>query len=331
MSVSSQAPKVPNGTKDEDEDSEVTLSQSCTSPVGEVEAPKVEPCAVNQRLEALSRKELITLIETQAADLVDFTGLISRFKIENVRLSRSLKKARHQINLILHAVQEFFADSMRREWFRRCRDDSSLCEFFQRLVNWYRAVVQEDPTVAFYQRIWQYERGEDGNVKDSRDVTKEPESWVEDVANVCSEGAAKVGGSAHFSVGSARGNTSKRPCSSHLYDACLARARLQKENARLREVNAKLHRTATTLERELGMLRSRGSTLPEIHAFVKLQPPQPEDSRPLRSRSLDRFSDSEVEQTRMRASSVPSRSEEGWRDRVFGLSLGANERPPSGR
>merc|ERR1712136_718559 len=141
-------------------------------------------------------------------ELAEVEALMAPFKVENVRLSRALKHARAQITCVLQALREFFADPTRREWFKQRKEDKPLCDFFQRLINWYRTVTEEsDSTISFYTRIWEYERGD---VVDSLQKKPSAESTVDN--------------------GSSDGHTLESAASStNLYEACRQRT----ENTRL--------------------------------------------------------------------------------------------------
>lgn len=205
-------------------------------------------------LARLSRSELCARLEAQSGDLADLRGLVTPFKVENVRLSRSLKRSRQQIQEVLQALRDFFADPTRREWFRERKDDVALCGFFQRLIAWYRSVCEEDnPTIAFYQKVWEYERGDDFRMAESSapDSASEAPSEARS-ADAGPPSSARASSSAGSS--SMRPVDASRPSSSTLYDACRERTenlRLQEENARLRQENASLHRANASLEKEI--------------------------------------------------------------------------------
>jgi len=190
-----------------------------------------------QNLARFSRSELVSAIETKTGELAEVEALMAPFKVENVRLSRALKHARGQITCVLQALREFFADPTRREWFKQRKEDKPLCDFFQRLINWYRTVTEEsDPTISFYTRIWEYERGD---VVDSLQKKPSAETTADN--------------------GSSDGHTLESVASStNLYEACRQRTentRLLEEAARLEELNDALLRTNASLEKELETLR----------------------------------------------------------------------------
>lgn len=187
-------------------------------------------------LARLSRSELCSRLESQAVDLADLSRLVTPLKVENVRLSRSLKRACHLVQEVAAALRGFFADQTRREWFKVQKDeDPALVAFFKALVTWYKKICDDDnPTLMFYRRIWQYERG-------SGD---EPSS----ASNGLYE---QLGAAASARNGAAR--SSPALSSNSFYDACHARTEnlmLQEENARLWEENSHLRRRVQALERE---------------------------------------------------------------------------------
>jgi len=212
-------------------------SFSRASTVSRVDSDLVSDADVAQNLARFSRSELVSAIETKTGELAEVEALMAPFKVENVRLSRALKHARAQITCVLQALREFFADPTRREWFKQRKEDKPLCDFFQRLINWYRTVTEEsDSTISFYTRIWEYERGD---VVDSLQKKPSAESTVDN--------------------GSSDGHTLESAASStNLYEACRQRTentRLLEETARLEQLNDALLRTNASLEKELETLR----------------------------------------------------------------------------
>jgi len=196
-------------------------------------------------LARLSRSELCARLESQAVDLADLSRLVTPLKVENVRLSRSLKRACHLVQEVAVALRGFFADQSRREWFKVQKDeDPALVSFFKALVTWYKKICDDDnPTLMFYRRIWQYERG----------TGEEPSAS----SNGFHE---QLGTPASSRNGAAR--SSPTLSSNNFYDACHARTEnlmLQEENARLWEENSHLRRRVQALEREV-----RGGNTPGI-------------------------------------------------------------------
>jgi len=184
----------------------------------------------------LSRSELCARLESQATDLADLSRLVTPFKVENVRLSLSLKRACQLVQEVATALRGFFADQSRREWFMvQKNEDPALVAFFKVLVTWYKKICDDDnPTLLFCRKIWQYERG-------SGD---EPSS--------SSNSLHEQGTSASGSNGAAR--SSAALSSKSFYDACSARTEnlmLREENSRLWEENSLLHRRLQALEREV--------------------------------------------------------------------------------
>mmetsp|Transcript_54137 Transcript_54137/g.107769 ORF Transcript_54137/g.107769 Transcript_54137/m.107769 type:complete len:415 (-) Transcript_54137:71-1315(-) len=205
-------------------------------------------------LARLSRSELCQRLESQAVDLADLTRLVTPLKVENVRLSRSLKRACHLVQEVAVALRGFFADQSRREWFKVQKDeDPALVAFFKALVTWYKKICDDDnPTLMFYRRIWQYERG----------TGDEPSS----TSNGLHE---QLGTPASSRNGAAR--SSPALSSNSFYDACHARTEnlmLQEENARLWEENSNLRRRVQALERE-----ARGGNTPEVAGGLFGKPP----------------------------------------------------------
>jgi len=100
-------------------------------------------------------------LEVQNCDMSDLRKLVAPFKVENTQLARSLKKSQQQIQQVFNALRELFRDPTRREWLESHKEDRPLCTFFAILIKWYKKIKEdEDPTIRFYEKVWQYERGD---------------------------------------------------------------------------------------------------------------------------------------------------------------------------
>jgi len=216
-------------------------------------------------LARLSRSELCSRLEAQASDLVELRRLMIPFKVENVRLSRSLKQACQQVQEVALSLRTFFADPGRREWFKQQKEDITLCRFFHQLIAWYRRVSDDDNcTVAFYQKIWEYERGE-GDLGLPMGGNRKSMDQKSSLDGPPREGSRREGSRSQSPSNEVWRSNSDMPrlSSSRLYDACHVRRqnlRLQEENSRLRQENKSLHRVNTALEQEISGLQKSGTS-----------------------------------------------------------------------
>eukprot|EP00404_Azadinium_spinosum_P004490 CAMPEP_0180467440 /NCGR_PEP_ID=MMETSP1036_2-20121128/27001_1 /TAXON_ID=632150 /ORGANISM="Azadinium spinosum, Strain 3D9" /LENGTH=347 /DNA_ID=CAMNT_0022474403 /DNA_START=1 /DNA_END=1041 /DNA_ORIENTATION=+ len=210
---------------------EAPCSQSCDEPEGGI-GPFSTPYDV-AKLATLSRGELCACV----TEFFELSQLITPLKTENVRLSKCLLRASQLVQEVAQALRSFFRDPTRREWIKEQGDDIQLMCFFQRLIEWYKQACDDDnPTLAFYRRIWRYERG----VEEPFAKPREAKARGERDSVTSDSAAAEV-----------RRRTQTEN-SSVLYDACLARAEnilLSGENERLREENAALRRSLEALQR----------------------------------------------------------------------------------
>jgi len=257
MSARRRAPKAEDKLEEGDEEVPHTPSELKASDVqrhleraveldGGSASPSAPPSASGRwrraaspgSLARLSRSELFARLESQEKDLTDLSRLLTPFKVENVRLSRSLKRACQLVQEVAQALRGFFADQSRREWFIVQKDqDPALVAFFKTLVTWYKKICDDDnPTLTFYRRVWQYERGS----------SDEPSSASNGLQGGQHESPATGHNGAVRSSPSLSSNT--------FYDACSARTEnlmLREENARLWEENSHLYRRVQALEREI--------------------------------------------------------------------------------
>jgi len=216
----------------------------------------------------LSRGELCARLESQAKDLADLSRLVTPFKVENVRLSRSLKRACQLVQEVATALRGFFADQSRREWFILQKDeDPALVSFFKALVTWYKKICDDDnPTLLYYRKIWQYERGSGDEASSSSNGLRE-----------------QLGTPASGRSGAARSSPSLS--SNSFYDACSARTEnlmLREENTRLWEENSRLQRRLQALEREVrGTSSTTGGGLFGMAPSTSLEVPRASTQTPL--------------------------------------------------
>lgn len=205
---------------------------------------------------------------TAQEPLIALSCLVEPLKEENARLAQCLRQLRGMLQDVVAALRGFFADPDRREWFREQKEDAELVRFFQRLISWYRKVAEndKDPMLAFYRRIWEYERG-----------SADPDA------------SEKSGRPPSPTASHREPKNSREPwmTSARLYDGCLARAQsmeLTRENDRLREQNSGLHERLSVLERELQ--QGRRGELPLLGEGAPRLPGEPGSrllARPVRT------------------------------------------------
>lgn len=108
--------------------------------------------------------DLCAMLRTQDRDLTGIRLLLQPMKAENIQLSRCLRQLHQQLGEVRQVVHDFFMDPDRREWLNQRSaengdDEKALCKFFARLIRWHNNTCKiDDPTLAFYSRIWMYER-----------------------------------------------------------------------------------------------------------------------------------------------------------------------------
>eukprot|EP00448_Togula_jolla_P038476 CAMPEP_0170628950 /NCGR_PEP_ID=MMETSP0224-20130122/33021_1 /TAXON_ID=285029 /ORGANISM="Togula jolla, Strain CCCM 725" /LENGTH=157 /DNA_ID=CAMNT_0010956537 /DNA_START=27 /DNA_END=500 /DNA_ORIENTATION=- len=106
-------------------------------------------------------KDVPHTLNVDGLNLTDLMRIITPLKVENVQLAGSLKWCNQRLFEVTRVLRRFFTDPTRREWLKDQSEDTELCAFLRGLIAFYRRVaVEEDPTLSFYQRIWEYERGE---------------------------------------------------------------------------------------------------------------------------------------------------------------------------
>mmetsp|Transcript_46789 Transcript_46789/g.111291 ORF Transcript_46789/g.111291 Transcript_46789/m.111291 type:complete len:415 (+) Transcript_46789:134-1378(+) len=122
-------------------------------------------CNLSEYYASMSHSELCRRLLTQERDLLSLQMTIAPMKAENVKMSRSLKQTRQQLEVVLQVLFSFFGSEERQEWLNqkwkaRDKEDKELVDFFARLLRWHNAVrADTDPTVNFYQKLWRYDIG----------------------------------------------------------------------------------------------------------------------------------------------------------------------------
>merc|ERR1719433_1942901 len=112
----------------------------------------------------MTREQLCEQLESQAAHLMELGASVAPLKRKNVRLSRMAHLAVKLVQEAAAVLRGFFADPGRRNWVKeRKAKDKGLVDFLRVLITWYRRLRDDDsPTLSFYRRLWQYERGRIG-------------------------------------------------------------------------------------------------------------------------------------------------------------------------
>lgn len=196
-------------------------------------------------LSHMSGEEMRDTLMVLAGDLDDLHQLVTPLKVENARLAQCGKHLSGLVQEVVHALRDFFADKARREWYKSQEEGDPLQEFFRSLIRWYQRICDDDnPTLAFYKRVWEYERGADDPI-------------------VALEGNTAKSRKAEPEAAQKKASGRPGPTSSNLYDACLARSEttLFRESVdKLQRENASLRKQVTALENEVRAFKGAGGS-----------------------------------------------------------------------
>mmetsp|Transcript_52283 Transcript_52283/g.122411 ORF Transcript_52283/g.122411 Transcript_52283/m.122411 type:complete len:416 (+) Transcript_52283:52-1299(+) len=163
-------------------------------------------CGLAEYYASMSHDDLCRRLMGQDRELLSLQMTLAPMKAENVKLSRSLKQSRQQLEVILQVLFSFFGSPGRQEWLNqkwrlREKEDKDLVEFFARLLRWHNAIrADTDATVSFYQKLWRYDtaggifqhvatqRPDEMAGEDDLPMP-EPEQFLEEVVQVSQIGA----------------------------------------------------------------------------------------------------------------------------------------------
>lgn len=260
----------------------------------------------SEDISKMSASELRTTVKVLEADLDDVQQLVTPLKVENARLAGIGRTLSGLVQEVVHALRDFFADKQRREWFKTIEDEG-LGDFLQVLIRWYRRIAEDDnPTLAFYKRVWEYERSDDLRTYSDADDGRSSSSEARP-GRGGRRPSHSVGGSGSGGDKAGDGDASDKqklvpgPTSSALYDACRARSETNEHKqtiAKLRDEADSLRYTIAALEHEVRTLQeapmdrggppsSRPSTSTRLNGSIR--PDSPRKSPELRPAASSKF------------------------------------------